>query len=67
MTVNGRVKGVWVCPWCGKELDHTTPYRTALPVEEGWPRGTGHVVCGPGCRKRPSEAKVYQHWNRGAH
>ena len=63
-----RVKGVWRCAWCRDEIeDHTCPYRTPLFVEDGWPVGTGLIVCSPGCRQRPPETPVYTHWNRGAH
>ena len=62
---NRKGFGTWICTWCRNEIRHDVPYRTPLAIEDGWPSGTGQLVCGPGCRQRPSGTPVYQHWGRG--
>ena len=64
--MNSRRPAEWQCPWCHNPIPHNTPYRAPLPVAEGWPSGTGQVVCGPGCPSKPAGAPVYRHESRGA-
>lgn len=59
-------KGTWVCAWCGTEVPHTSPWRAPLLVADGWPVGTGTVVCGPLCSEKPVGVSAYQNWGRGA-
>jgi hypothetical protein len=59
-------KGTWRCTWCRDEIPHNTEWRSPLPVSEGWPTGTGQIVCGPSCRHKPVGVSVYRHWGRGA-